>query len=258
MCKFYLSIILFLLIIQSNHAQDIEINHKGKKKFIGLEAGIQLIFTQTPEFEFIRGDVLPYASGGASDFIKGQMNKYHFGIKTELHDKSDHWGFLFGLRYSCLNLSLGRNTLYNNSSKYFYILDHQTGTTTEYFRVNEINRKLGLIGIPVEMRWLSNSAKLLKPCFKLGAELDFKISQSSGVVFYNPDMAEYKDRILEKFNEPSAFNASIYFAGGFSLNTTPGIDFELVFPSISLTPQMSGILKPTIGLGVKLEVRIPY
>jgi hypothetical protein len=247
-----------ILLIQGIHAQELEISLKKTKKFTGIEAGIQSIFIQTPEYEFIRGDVLPYASGGVSDFIKGQMNRYHFGIKTEFRDRSNQWGFLFGLRYSRVNLSLGRNTLYNSKTKYFYVLDHQTGTTTEYFRVNEISRKIGFIGVPVELRWLSNSSKLLKPCFKLGAELEFKVSQSSGVVFYNPDMSEFKDRILEKFNEPSAFNAAVYFTSGFNLNKTPDIDFELVFPYVSLTPEMSGILKTTIGLGLKLEVRIPY
>jgi hypothetical protein len=245
--------IIFQIETRSQETKEASIS----RKFFGIEGSSSILFTSSPKFEFIRGDVLPYSSGGVSDMINGKMIKNHVGIKAEFRSKSNQWGLLIGLRYSQLNLYLGRNELYGATTKYFYVLDHQTGTTTEYFRVREISRKIDFIGTAIEVRWLSKSPKLLKPYVKFGAEFDSKVQHSDNVVFHNQSMQDYKERIVNKFDNVSSFNSSIYFAGGVNLDKKPDIDLEIILPYILLTPEMSGILKPKLGLGAKLELRIP-
>ncbi len=259
MYKSVLNTLLILVLIgYVSKAQDIQDNQTKKNRFTGIETGINLLFCQSPEYDFIRGDVLPYSSGAVSENLKALMHKKYLGLKTEFRTKNNRWGLLVGLRYSQTILSLGKDNFYTSSSGYFYVLDNQSGTTTEYFRVSEINRKIHHIGAPIELRWLSNSPNFLKIYLKLGLELDYRLKSSEAVVFYHEAMNEYQDLILSKFSKPAPISSAIYFSTGFNLNKIPNADLELVFPYIMLSPENTGIVKSHSGIGIKLEIRIPH
>jgi hypothetical protein len=259
MHKIILHISIFVFVFAQTTIKAQESNNENKKlRFIGIEAFSGMQFPRTPEFEFIRGDVLPYSSGGVSNTLKAYLFNNQIGIKAEFRNKTNRWGLLFGFHYSQMKAILGKEDLYNSSTKYFYLLDNQTGTQTEYFRVREINRNIGFIGAPLELRWLSNSPKNLKLYLKLGMEFDFKMISTSNVVFHNPNMSEYQDIILDKFEDPKTFFSAIYFTTGLNLDKKPNIDLELIFPYIVLTPKAIGILEPHSGIGAKLEIRLPY
>jgi hypothetical protein len=259
MYKTILQISLFVFVLFQTSIKAQESNNENKKmRFFGIEACTGMLFPNSPEFEFIRGDVLPYSSGGVSGTLKAFLFKNQLGLKTEFRNKTNRWGLLLGLDYSRINTILGKQNLYNSSTKYFYLLDNQTGTTTEYFRIREINRTIDFIGVPLELRWLSNSPKSLKLYLKLGLELDFKINSTSSVVFHDQDMSEYQDIVLNKFEKAGSFFSAAYFATGINLNKKPNIDLEFIFPYIVLTPKTTGILESHSGIGAKLEIRLPY
>jgi len=250
-------ILTFILVHFSIHAQ--ESNSPTKKsKYYGINASVGILFPASPEFDFIRGDILPYSSGGVSESLNALVFTNHFGISTEFRNKTYRWGFLFGLNYSRIDASLGKSNLNGSNSKYFYLLDNQTGTTTEYFRVKEIDRSIDFIGLPIEIRWLANSPQSIKLYLKLGVELNFKINSGSSVAFYNQDMSAYQDIVLNKFEQEKPFFSAIYFATGLNLDKKPNIDLELIFPYVVLTPKTVGILEPHAGIGLKLGISLPY
>jgi hypothetical protein len=252
--------ILILLIFDLNYvnAQENISDENLKVRFLGVEAGADPLFCMPPEYDFIRGDVLPYYYGGVSDVLRGIMFKEYLGIKGEFRNKTNRWGLLFGLRYTWLNASLGKENFYNTTSDFFYLLNNQSGTATEYFRINEINRNIQYLGVPVELRWLSNSQRIMKFYLKLGIELNYKIKSTSDVVFNNELMSANKDIVMAKFDKPGSFFSTMYLSGGFNFLNVPNIDLELILPYILLTPESSGILTSNSGMGFKIEIRLPY
>jgi hypothetical protein len=84
------------------------------------------------------------------------------------------------------------------------------------------------------------------------------INSTSDVVFYNQDIAEYQDIVINKFDQAPSFYSATYFATGINLCKKPDIDLEFIFLYIVLTPKTTGILESHFGLGAKLEIRQPY
>jgi hypothetical protein len=251
-----------LIVLISNNvsvkAQDSIFARSENLRFIGIEASYDLFFSTPGEFDFIRGDVLPYSSGAVSESIRGHLFKKSIGIKTELRNRTNRLGLLFGLTYSRINASLGKEDLFNSTSEYFYLLDNQSGTTTEYFRINEINRSIDYIGIPIELRYLSKANKGVKLYFKAALKLDYKINTSSQVIFHNDQMSSYQDIVLTKFDEAGLFFSTIAFSTGINLGKKPNIDLELILPYVLLSPEMSGLLTSHAGMGFKIGISMPY
>lgn len=228
-----------------------------KNRFIGLEAGITPLSCETPEYDFIRGDVISYYSG-AYESLTSFMVKNHIGLKMEFRKKESKLGFLLGLRYARLNATLGKESNSSSASGYFYFLNTQTGTTTEYLRVKEVNRTVDYIEVPIEARRIFKTPFNLKLYLKVGADLGFKIRSSSDVLFYNKGMSEYEDNVLARFDTPGFFTAAMYLSCGITFPTTPAIDIEFILPYLVLNPEMSGILTSNGGVGLRAEFYLPF
>lgn len=249
--------LLSIFFVGYSNAQENDIESSKGRLLIGAESGVSLFFPQSPEYEFIRGDVLPFSSAGASESLKANAFGRFVGIKAELRDKSNLWGFLAGLRYTKISSTLGKNDADGSSSSYFYFLDQQNVEITEYFRVKEVKRNVEYIGIPVEIRRLFYNDRSFKFYVKLGAEFNYKISSSSEVEFRNENMWEYSNNVLSKFEEPEPFYSAVAVSAGINYDKLPNVDFEVTLPYIVLTPASSGIISNYAGIGFKIEVKLP-
>lgn len=238
-------------------AQEANIENGQRKLLLGAEGGIVWQFSKTPEFDFIRGDVLPFSSSGSSGELKAYTDNLFFGIKVELRDKSNLWGFLAGLKYSKIKYVLSKNDSDGSTSNYFYFLNQQNVEITEYFRVQEISRTINYLGVPVEIRRFFKRVNDFCFYIKLGAEVGIKLDNSSKVKFRNDAMNEYANDVIGKFDKPELFFASSYLSVGLNYDKMPNVDFEFICPYILLTDESSGMLNTPVGIGLKFEIKLP-
>ncbi|MFC2104477.1 hypothetical protein ACFLS4_03890 [Bacteroidota bacterium] len=229
-------------------------------KFICIEIGIDFLDSDIPNYDFIRGDISYLGSVSATDYLSGYFQKWYFGLKAEVRSKNNKFGLLGGIRYSSTNSSLGKNTYWESSSDYFFLLLNQEGTTTEFLKIKEVNNSADYIGIPLEIRYFPYKPRAFRLYFKVAAEFNYLLSDKSEVIFENNTMQNYEAEVLDKFDKPDNFYTAVYGAVGWNLNLKNKvyINFEVDVPSIFLADYSSGLIDPIAGGGFQLFVQIPF
>ena len=261
MQKYSFSLYLLILAVFLNSelsAQQNDKSEKEKNRLWGVEFGVDGFFATVPDYDFIRGDILPYYYSNVSEAIKGTAYRWFAGVKTELKNKHDVWGYSIGLRYSRLISSLGKESYFSSPSEFFYFLDNQDGLSTNYLRVKEINRNLDYIGVPIEIRRIRPYPETAKLYLKLGVDFQFLINQNKEVLFYNNSLKNSNDLVLSKFDNPAKFFSTIYLAFGVNFDIVPNLDFELILPHAVLTPDNTNLISIHSGIGAKLGISLPY
>jgi hypothetical protein len=222
------------------------------------ETGIDFISCAPPEKDYIRGNVEPLFYEFTSGALRGLYYRNYFGVKAEKRFIHDLIGISAGLRYTRSESSIGKNTYWSSPSEYFYFRLEQSGTTTEYLRIKELNQINGYIGVPLELRIYPYKPRFFNVYYKLGTDFNLLVSQKTDAVFFTPGMQKYTDEVADIIEDPWSVYASVHLAVGFKLGQ-PGktaVMWEVCFPSAVLAPR-NGFLKPQAGGGFQLNVRIP-
>lgn len=222
------------------------------------ESGMDFISCAPPEKEYIRGNVEPLFYEFTSGALRGLYYRNYFGFKAEKRFIHDLIGISTGLRYSRSESSIGKNSYWSSPSEYFYLRLPQTGTTTEYLRIRELNQVTGYLGIPLELRIYPYTPRFFNVYYKLGTDFNILVSKKEDAVFYSAAMEKYTDAVFSVVEDPWPVMASLHLGIGFKMGQ-PGksaVMWEICFPTALLVPR-HGFLTPQAGGGLQLNVRIP-
>ncbi len=231
----------------------------AKFQFIGVTSGIDYQGVEVSEYAFIRGDIPTFTESRVVEHLTGHIMKWHVGAIMEWRSLSNKFGLLAGLRFTKLSSSIGRNTYWSNTTDFFYLLHRQSGTTTEYLKVKEVNESINSIGIPIALRYFPHRPRLFRLYITAGTELEFQISSQREVNFFNDEMAVFENDVLTKFNEADRFFMLMYVGVGwkFGKENKPNINAEIHFPAFVVAGRPSGLVDHTFGAGFQLSVLIP-
>jgi len=229
-----------------------------RQKFLGFEAGMNLIACKMTNMDYIRGNVPSY-TGYSTNRISSMMYNEFIGIKPEVFLLNNRFGLSGGLRFMHINSSIGNNTYSSNSTYYFYMLYRCDGINTEYLKVNGISQKSDYIGIPIEIRYFANGPCLFRLYFKLGAEIEYLLQSKTDVVFYDNAMEPYQKDVIAIVGKPNSFSSSLNGSMGFRIGrlSKPSVSLEICFASLFLTSKSSNLVNPIYGGGFQLNVQIP-
>lgn len=231
-------------------------------KFLGIESGATYHPTESVHYDFIRGnvDVSTFGIGDNNNSLSMDFQKWYVGAKTEFRFKENKIGLLCGVRFSEVNSSLSKSTSYSSNLNFFYLLNKQEGTTTEFLKIKTINQNSTYIGVPVEFKlFLSNIAQI-RFYVKVAAEFSYRLKTNTNVMFYNPEMEPFEPEVAGKFDAPADFFLSVYGAGGiqFGNESKFNITVEAIPASFFLNDNVSGLVDPTSGGGFQISVHLPF
>ena len=252
MKKQAITLLLFLLVFSTCTLYGQE--EVKEQKFIGVEAGYDYQNYDILDFDFIRGDNSYYGhSGGQS--VDSYFNKWSFGVKGEWIPKSQV-GFIIGLRY--INVSSGM--VESSSKSFFHFLLQQNGTSTEYLRIKEINQHTTYLGVPIELRLFPFKVRTFSPFIKFAVDFNYRLNTKNEVVFVNEAMSEYKEQVMDRFDEPDNFYSSFYMSSGFRIAKKDAfcISIEAKLPVFYISKKLSSFNETNVfGFGFQLNFQIP-
>ena len=192
-----------------------------------------------------------------SDVTQGLENTYG-GIKYESFFYKNRIGLTAGLRFS---KSSSKITADERGKMYFFWLFRQDETTTDYLKIQEIKQKNNYLGIPLEFRYILKGDRDLffNQYFKLGAAVNYCLSTSNSVSFWDTAMNRYAGAVEKQIKKPNAINAWIYPAYGFKLGKMKNVWFnmEFHFPGFLIGKNAHPFFRSDVGIGAELSVQIP-
>jgi hypothetical protein len=225
--------------------------------FVGLEAGTEGMSGKNFDREFVRG----YAGTTSSyDYeqvkaITTHVYRTYTGVNVEWLTDNNKIGIVSGLRFSQLSSDISKTS----TPAFFYFLLEESGTTTEYLRVKEINQISSHLGLPVQLRYFPFERRQLNFYAKLGADFNFLLNTKSSVVFHDKEMGVYKSDVLAKFGNPDSFYTALYVGVGLQTNKILffHINVDANFPSF-LTSNASSITDIGSGGGIRASIQVPF
>lgn len=259
MFKTIISILLLGLLLSK---ADALLGQEDRVRFIGLESGINFHICESTNYDFIRGnvDVSTYGINEDVNNLSMTFQKWNVGAMSEFRFKRNKVGLLCGLRFSQVNSTLSKSTDYSSNLNFFYLLNKQEGTTTEFLKVKEINQYSNYVGVPIELKYFLFHILGLRFYAKGAAEFSYRLKTNTNVMFYNSEMEPYEQEVIEKFKEPNDFLVMLYGAGGVKIgkDTKTSLSLEIILPSLFLTDNNSGLVSPLTGSGFQLNIQIPF
>jgi hypothetical protein len=241
---------VYLLLVSYVHTFGQE-----RAKFLSLETGVDFIDSQTTEQkDFIRAESPDfYGTDAYSRKIIYQLHKTFAGVRIEMRNQNDRFGFSTGLRFTQVNSSITKNS----APHYFYFLLRQTGTTTEYLRIRKLNQTSGYLSIPFEVRFFPYDQKMFRLFIVLGCDINYRLMTKTEADFTDPAMSIYQSDVSKISGDPSVFHSSFYARAGFLLGKNkPRIGIGVTAPVI-ITDNSSSLVYPTVGGGFFLQVQFP-
>ncbi|MEA3445350.1 MAG: hypothetical protein U9R19_11575 [Bacteroidota bacterium] len=259
MNKTFITLLLVGLFIV-NHAT---INgQEVMSRFVGVESGINYQACESTNYDFIRGtvDVSTFGINDDVNSLNMSFEKWYFGIKSEYRFKENKVGLLYGIRFSQVNSSLSKSTTYASSTTFFYLLNKQESTTTEFLKVKEIIQSSNYLGVPIELKYYLFNIISLRFYIKGSAEISYRLSTNTNVVFHNSEMEAYESEVADKFDKPNNLLVMLYGAGGIKIgkDSNVNLSIETHVPSIILTNNVSGLVNPIAGTGFQINIQIPF
>jgi len=245
-------LVLFPLLMQ---AQEQKISDR-----IGVELGSGGFFgtTVAPDRVRLSRSVYEY-----DDFHSDYPNSSQFldinygGVKYESFFYENRLGLATGLRFSEFSSKIGSDW----ERSYFIWLFRQDETTTDYLTIHRIKQKSYYIGIPLELRYFLSTGK--KPLFnqyiKLGAAVNYCLSTTNSITFYEQAMTKYTRAVEEQIGKPNPFNAWVYPTYGLRYDKIKNIwiNMEIYLLGFFIGGKAHPFIHTETGMGVQFSVQIP-
>lgn len=232
-------------------------------KFIHFETGIDFIACWKTENDYIRAAMsetydgntdFPGNNGPVYSDVKSQMHKAYLAIKVEVRTLNNYVGFISGLRLTQMVSTIERT----GSPDFFYLRLRQTEASTEYLKVERLEQFSNYLGIPLEVRIFAYGQRLFRLYFSAGGEVGYQLSTKNIATFDNPAMNIYQHDVSQIIGEPDKWYATFYGRAGLALGREmPRVSLGLNAPVI-VTNKSSTLNKPTVGIGLHIQVQIPF
>ncbi len=255
-------LLFFIFTVLAILSPDVLSGQEGKIRLIGIETGSDYQACQSTNYDFIRGtvDVSTFGINNDVNNLSLSFQKWYVGAKVEYRIYQNKIGIFSGIRFSQAKSSLSKSTTYSGTSNFFYLLNKQEGTTTEFLKITEINRTSNYLGIPAGIKYHLFSIFSMNVFVKAAGEINYYFNTTSDVKFYNNEMEPYKDEVLEKFKDPNKLLIMFYGAFGLRIGKTnkANISIESVAPSYIITKNPSGLVESQTGGGFQINIQIPF
>ena len=251
--KFILIGIFLCLLTSLIRGQD------EKRKFFFVESGVDFFNCLESNKDYIRGDINPYSYGNVTDQLTSLLYYKYFGVKFEYRMLHNKLGISSGLRYTRLNASIGKTTYWSSTSDFYYVQFDNNGTTTEYAKVKEINQKSDFLGIPLELRVYPFDDHPVNIFAEIGASFNLSFGSKTDIGFFDNSMNPYRNEVAKVIEAPWMYYATYNIGVGFKIGRLPkpGVDIEANLVGM-LLPNKSSLVKPDVGGGLQLMIRIPF
>ena len=181
---------------------------QGRTTLLGIETGVQTFITHYSDHGFIRGDNAPWIDidPNSSQGMGTELYNSFAALKLERRSRDNTLGIATGVQFSEVSGYLRKNI----NPNYYYLLYNQTGTTTEYLRVMEINQRSGYLGIPIEVRYYPFGHGAVSTYFMVGGNLGYRLYTHSKTTFQDPAMDKYQSGVNEVIGAPGLWYTSFY------------------------------------------------
>jgi hypothetical protein len=251
----FFTIFLFVTFSYSLHGQTGQF-------YIGLEAATEGFTCKDFDKDFVRGYASPtynpygyYGYDRRIENITTEMYRSYAGVHVEWMSDNEKIGLLSGLRFSRLTSAVYKRT----PPDFFYFLLDQSGTTTEYLRVNEVNQTSTYAGLPLEFRFFPFRRRQFNVYFKLAADFNFLLQTKSDVAFHGAEMQPHKNDVLAKFGNPGSYYSTFYTGVGLRTNKISFfyLNVDANFPPV-LTPNASSLTAVNAGGGIRATIQVPF
>ncbi len=250
-----LFVVIYFCLVNNIYAQ----NQYDSVKYYGVDFGNTFITPNIPEYNFIRADNSSNNNNYSVTNLTGRYNELYFGIKKESRSLKNKLGVIYGIRFTYISSSLGKQNYWSENDKYFYLLANQSSTSSEIFRVTEINQSSYFIGLPLELRFFTSQNRFFRFYFKTSVDFSYKLSTKNDVVFYNNIMENYTDDVVNKFGNPNPFHCNLNFGAGIKLGKEGKFNFniEAFAASIKTVKTNSSLVETGIGGGLQINLLMP-
>jgi hypothetical protein len=238
-------ILLILLIATTS------VSSFAQKFNLIFETGFERISCdKDKEYDYLRAIPESYKSNydPYSTAVESNMSRVHAAVKIE---KSflPKLAFATGIRYTYLESHLEKN----QSPQYFYLLFRQTGTTTEYLTVRNIEQRTHYIGIPIEVRYSPFSGHLFNLFCTAGSDVNLRISSSNDVTFHDETMDVYESDVSDIVGRPDAIFMSAYAKVGVMIGKeNPWASVSAMLP-VYLPQGSTTLVQPVAGVGLNVQ-----
>lgn len=232
-------------------------------KFIQFETGIDFMACEKMEMDYIRAAMSDAYGGNAGVVgnngplyrdVKNQMHKAYLAIKVEVRTHDNYAGLISGLRLTQVVGAIERT----GSPDFFYLRLRQTETSTEYLKVERLEQFSNYLGIPLEVRIFAYGQRRFRLYFSAGGEVGYQLSTKNTTTFDDPSMNIYQHDVSQIIGAPDKWYATFYGRAGFMLGREmPRVSLGLNAPVI-VTDKSSTLNKPAAGIGLHIQVQVPF
>ncbi|MCL1934608.1 MAG: PorT family protein [Candidatus Azobacteroides sp.] len=185
------------------------------------------------------------------------VDNMYAGIKYETFLRNDRFGLTAGLRFSQSSSEIRTDWFQD----YYIWLFRQNETTTDYLSIRKIRQKSYYLGIPLEFRFLlkKRTSSFFNPYVKLGAAINYRVSTTNSVTFFDSAMTQYAGAVSEQIEKPDAFYAWVYPAFGLKFGKIKNIWFnvEAHFPGFIIKNKALPFIRTDVGIGSQISIQIP-
>jgi hypothetical protein len=236
---------LILLIVTTSFSS------AAQKFNLIFETGVERISCdEDKEYDYLRSIPESYSNyyDPYSSAIESNMTRAHAAVKVE-RLFLPKLAFATGIRYTYLQSHLKKN----QSPQYFYLLFRQTGTTTEYLTVRDIEQRANYIGIPLEVRYSPFSGHLFNLFCTVGSDVNVRVLSSNSITFNDENMREYESDVSGIVGSPDEMFVSAYGKFGVMIGrTNPRASVSAMLP-IYLPQGSSSLVQPVAGVGINVQ-----
>jgi hypothetical protein len=251
--KFILTGIFLCLLTSLIRGQD------EKRKFLFIEAGVDFFGSLESNKDYIRGDINPYSYGNVTNQLTSILYYKYFGAMLEYRILHNKIGISSGLRYTRMNGSIGKTSYFSSTSDFYYVQFNNNGTTTEYAKVKEIDQKSNFIGIPLEIRVYPFDDHPVNFFSVIGGSFNLSFGSKTDIVFFDNSMNTFRNEVAKVIEAPWMYYATYKLGVGLKIGrlTKPGVDIGANLVGM-LVPNKSSLIKPDVGGGIQLMIRVPF
>jgi hypothetical protein len=249
-------LLLILFVIVSGSA-----TYSQNFRYVEVNTGFRVFSAMMTENDRFRADAYSYGSGSGVLSLRTTYNVVYAGAKGEMFLSNEKFRIGVGIQYSQMTGKIDNDNGWGdyNPNRFFFYRYRESGTTTEYVTIEKMEQSTSYVGVPVDVRFFPFNPRRFNLYFKVGAELNIRVATETAIDFHEPSMEEYKGEITETLAEPDAVSGLGYVAAGIQFGRPGQFKFglEVPAPCFSLSPDATGIVKPTAGGGFMIFIAIP-
>jgi len=236
------------LCVQNGYSQD------SAQVYFGADVGIGTLFSNPKDLSFVRRENPVYDGYYQSSTYKTYFTNYYASLKVEHLNKTKQFGIATGIRYSLASSVYDKD---QSATSYLYVIDDQSETSVNYFKVTSISQNVHSVGIPVEIRFTPFVRRFVKLYFKMAVSGNLRIATDNHAEFYDPNMKVYEKVVTDKIEKPKLFNTTINsglglsfgYPGDYLINVDVGVPY--------FTSGSSSISTTIVGSSFNVSVLFP-